>query len=357
MGLLASPSLWAGWVLNLLAAAAMLITLYALMREWLGARAACVALTLSAIFPQFVTYTALMATETPTVAAMLLALWALAYSRRAACSQPFWLALGVLFYGMILLRSSCLLLLILTPLAMAAFRPAVRAQALKQAAVTLGVAGLLLSSWVFHQYLIGGQAKLFWGVELWLSSAIQYDRGGRYTHPKDMAFYPRVKPYYEGGTTADLVKAYAVIGDESLAVIRRDPFKYLAFGMTRMKNILWTAQTGLRWSQKGSARMASWSPRLIKTLAVAFNVYWQILLCLSPLGLAAVLGAALPRRASVVAQDFSDAPEDASARESQRRSFAEGGALMLGFLAAWLAFHYLTAVASERYGFQIMPLR
>ena len=333
MTLFGGQTLWAGWTFNLLTAAAMLITTYALARHWLGARAACLSLSIAAVMPQFITYTALMATETPTVACMLLTLWALAYSRNTPTRALFWVALGVLGYGMVLLRSSCLLLLALAPLAMLISRWPQWRQVVRQGVITGATLALLLATWVFHQYLIGGQAKLFWGIELWLSSAIQYERGGRYTDPKDMTFYARVRPYYTRGTTADLVTAYAIIGEESLAVIRRDPLKYLAFGTTRMKNILWTAQTGLRWCQKGSSRMAQWPPRVIKTLAVISNVFWQILLCLAALGL--------------LLRPW---------RWPQASVFAEGWLLTVGFCGAWFGFHYLTAVASERYGFQIMPL-
>ena len=83
--------------------------------------------------------------------------------------------------------------------------------------------GLLVSSWIFHQYLVTGVPKMFWGAELWLSCAIQYDRGGRYTNTKDMEFWPKVQEDWEDGTLQGKIRAYDVIWDESLDVVKEDP--------------------------------------------------------------------------------------------------------------------------------------
>ncbi len=325
------PTLFTGWIMNLLFAALLMLLVYALGRDIFGHGAGVLAMALTAILPQFITYTALFASETPAIACFLLILWAVLRTRQHPAGLPYWAALGVLLYGTILLRSSSMIFLGLIPMLIVFFRRDQLKPSFTRFAVMALTTVILLSTWVAHQNAIGGSPKLFWGTELWLSCAIQYDRGGRYTHPKDMAFYDKVKPYYEMGTQQGLIQAYAVIGGESMKVIRQDPAKYLLFGFTRMKNILWTSQTGIRWSQKGAqGPLATLDERWVKKMANVSNIFWQILLCLSPLGLFA-----FRRKGSDIHQ--------------------EGWLFLAAFSVIWLVFHFLVAVASERYAFQLIP--
>lgn len=325
------PTLLTGWIMNLLFAALMMLLVYMLGKHIFGHGAGLFAMALSALLPQFITYTALFASETPAVACFLLVLWAVLRTREHPAGLFYWISMGILLYGTILLRSSSMIFLGLIPLLIVLFRRDQLKLQLTRFAVMGLTTMLLLSTWIAHQNAIGGSPKLFWGTELWLSCAIQYDRGGRYTNPKDMAFYDKIKPYYEEGTQQGLIKAYAAIGEESMKVIRQDPVKYLLFGFTRMKNILWTSQTGIRWSQKGAqGPLLDLEERWVKKMATVSNVFWQILLCFSPLGLFA-----FRRKNSGIHQ--------------------EGWVFLVAFSAIWLVFHFLIAVASERYAFQLMP--
>ncbi len=339
-------SLATGWALNVLFSGLMMILMYALGNLIFGRKAGLLALALTAFLPQLITYTALFASETPAITCFLMVFWAVLQSQKDVKSlqKPlgqkliYWMALGVLLYGTILLRSSALIFLGLIPVLFVLFRRPQLKIAIQQFAVLAVTTVLLLSTWVAHQNIIGGSPKLFWGAELWLGCAIQYDRGGRYTDPKDMGFYPKIKPYYESG---DLIKAYEIIGEESMKVVLADPLKYLTNGMTRMRYIAWTSQTGVRWShrgsQQGSGLMDTWSQRYINKLANVSTIIWQVILCTSLLGL------------------FAYRPRFYKKDLSKVQRHQEGWVFILGFLAIWGVFHYLFAVASERYSFQIIP--
>ncbi len=334
-------SLATGWAMNMLFSALMMVLMYALGTDIFGRRAGLLALGLTAFLPQLITYTALFASETPAIACFLMVLWAVLYSRNHPVGQTlgYWIALGVLLYATILLRSSAMIFLGLIPVLFFLFRRDYWQTVLKQFAVLAVTTALLLSTWIAHQNVIGGSPKMFWGAELWLGCAIQYERGGRYTDPKDMGFYEKIKPYYEAG---NLIKAYEIIGEESMKVVLADPFKYLANGVTRMRYIVWTSQTGIRWShrgsQVGSGLMDRWPQKYINKLANVSTILWQIILCTSLLGLFTYRPRFYQKRSDTV-----------------QETHQEGWVFILGFLLIWGVFHYLFAVASERYSFQIIP--
>ena len=327
----------------------MLTLIYQLGRQLFGDRTGLIALSISAFFPQLITYTALLASETPAITFFLLVLWAVLQTQRSTQNTEqthvshglgYWFALGIMLYATILLRSSAMIFIGLIPLLFILFRRTHWKQCAQQFIVMALTTAMLLSTWIVHQNMIGGSPKMFWGTELWLGCAIQYDRGGRYTHPKDLAFYDKVKPYYEAGTQEGLVKAYAIIGEESMKVIQADPIKYLQYGFVRMKNILWTSQTGIRWSQRGSSLMAKWPQKWINKSANVSTILWQILLIGSGIGFLAILASYLFKRPLPV---------------SNRSAAQQGLFFIAAFLGIWIVFHYLIAVASERYAFQIIP--
>jgi len=215
---------------------------------------------------------------------------------------------------------------------------------LKGWAITTLAAGVLISTWVGHQYVITGQPKLFFGAELWLAFATQYDNGG--------GVYPIERlPYFDkfarelDGTVAGKLRGFKVLQTESMKIIRRDPAKYLLFGFTRMKNILWSAQTGILWTTKESQIFRA-PPKTVRHLTEFANSFWRVLLlsCI-PLGLLASF------------RTFSPFSRESQARfgEHQTTPAREGQILLWLYVLFWLVFHFLFSVASERYAFQLIP--
>lgn len=336
--LFGGPSLLAGWIFNLLLAALLMLLVYSLTRILLGRQSAIWATLLAALFPQFITYSALMATETPATVFSLMVLWAVLNSREYATKQKtqwlYWLGIGVMLYGTVLIRSSNLLFLGLIPVIFLLTRReqwktwAVRYLLM---AVTTGV---MLSSWVYHQYLVGGSPRLFWGDALWMVCSINYDRQGGYTTANELPLWPKVEPAYRqyraSGSVRDEVKYYDVLSAEVMKVIVADPGKYIMNGFPRLKRTLWTSQTGLRWTQRGSEQMRARVPeKIVHRIATISNVIWQILLCLSPLGFLNM------RRAGA----------------SSRETFL----FIAAYMITWFVFYFLLAEANERYSFQILP--
>ncbi|MGE0199578.1 MAG: ArnT family glycosyltransferase [Candidatus Melainabacteria bacterium] len=330
------PSLETVWFFNGLISLVMMLLFYVLGKHLGGRVAGGLALFLGAFHPQMVAYTALVATEIPAITVLLLAIWAVIRTRENPSGLIYWLGLGFLIYGAVLIRSSHLILLGLIPVLFVLYRRAFWQAGLRITLLLWVTVGILLSAWIGHQYVIGGSPKLFWGSELWLSCAIQYDRDGRYTDPVDMAFYPKVKPHFEAfgrtGQVQHMIRAYEVIGEESMAVIRQDPVKYLLFGFTRMRYILGTSQSGVTWSFQQSRILPHEAmPRWLKVIRNVSTISWQVLLWISPLGLLALR----PRQQN----------------ERQELMF-----LLVSYGLIWLVFHFLVAVASERYAMQFLPV-
>jgi hypothetical protein len=333
---LLGPSLVTGWLLNLFLSGVMMLVIYALSCILLkSCKWARVVTLLAALFPQLITYTALMATEIPGVTCTLLILWAILHSRERNDQQAwlYWVGIGELLYGTILIRSSNLIFLMLIPAVFMLTRRSELMLWAKRYAVMVATTSILLSGWVYHQYLVGGSPKLFWGDSLWMACAINYERDGGYTNPKELAFWPKVEPafkqYEKTRDPRDEAHYYDVLGQEVLKVIKADPGKYLLHGFPRLKRTLWTSQTGLRWTERGSSTLQAVPEKLVHRMATISNVIWQILLILSPLGFLNL------RRRQGVAQ--------------------EGLWFILFYTTSWLLFYLLVAEANERYSFQIIP--
>lgn len=332
------PGIHAAWALNIAFSMISIALMFQITRILSDTKTAYVAAALYAVFPNAIAYNALFASEIMATTYALMVVWVfLSYKERLDKKELAafnWAGLGILLYATVMIRSSNLLYIGIFFVCILLFRRKYLSRALKQYAVFAVTAGLLLSGWMFHQYLNTGQAKMFWGAELWLSCAVQYDKGGRYTHTKDMAFWPEIKHYWEEGTLQSRIKAYDVIWDKSLDIVKEDPVRYLEFGFVRMRNIFKTSQSGISWSaHKSEFWKQQENLRLKKTLSVASNVMWQILLGLAVFGVGLLV--AFRNRMDTVAK--------------------EGWVLIGLFSLAWLTFHYLLAVASERYAFQMLP--
>jgi hypothetical protein len=164
--------------------------------------------------------------------------------------------------------------------------------------------------------------------------AINYERDGGYTNAQEMPLWPKVEPafnkYRQSQDPRDEAHYYDVLGTEVMKVIKADPGKYLVNGFPRLRRTLWTSQTGLRWTQRGSSKFREVPEKLVHRMATISNVIWQVLLILSPLGFLNF------RRWQGTAR--------------------EGLIFILFYIASWLLFYFLVAEANERYSFQIIPL-
>ncbi len=340
--LFGGPSYLAGWSMNLFLSAVIMLQVFALTRLLLGKRLpALIAAAMAALFPQLITYTALMSTEIPAVAFSFMVFWAVLHSLerkpdgKGKQSAWYWVGVGAMLYGTILIRSSNLLFLVLVPvLFLLTRRDHLKAWAVRYAVMAL-TTGLLLSSWVYHQYLVGGSPRLFWGDALWMVSAVNYKHQGGYTTANQMPeIWAKVEPaarlFKKTGNPRDEVRYYDVLGAEVMKIVKADPAKYILNGFPRLKRTLWTSQTGLRWSQKGSTALQKVPGKLVTRVATVSNVIWQVLLLLSPLGFINL------RRKNAL---------------TSRETFLLTGL----YLLAWLSFYFLLAEAYERYAVQIIP--
>lgn len=340
--LLFGKGLQAVWALNLLLSGSIFILMYALVNRLANQKTALFALGLTALFPQFITYTAIAGTEIMAIATGLAVFWLfLKLWEQGIQKQPNlwgWAALGLLLYGTALIRSSNLLYIGLIPLTILLFEKRQAFRWCLSVFTLIATTGILLSTWVYHQYLVtnGAGAKLFFGAELGFACAVQYDANhhymnGAYMSPQKWSFYPKVAKYYASNTIEDRVKAYEYTGKEAMAIIRQDPARYLWNGFARMKRVLNTAQTGVRWSERGSMLVKHWHPKAIKRIATVSNVFWQILLYTAPLALVLY-------------------PWRKSTSSSQHVMI-----LSLIYISSWYIFHLIMALSNERYGVQVIP--
>lgn len=327
---LLGPHLWAGWMLNLLFSLFFLLVLYKLTQELFGKKAGLLAVGLGALLPQLVTYTALMASEIPAVTFFLMIIWAFLQTRSPQrYPMLVWVGIGMMLYGSVLIRSTSLILLGMMVLVVLMTRRENLQTALRGCLIMGVTAGILLSTWVTHQYLITGVPKLFFGEGLWLAFATQYDREGGVFAMSELPYYAKFHAAQDG-TMAGKLRSFKVLEEESWKIIKADPARYFWFGFTRMKNIVWGARTGILWSTKASERFPK-DARLIRRLTEISTQIWRVLLLASLLGLMAFK------------------------RSSKDKETREGHLLIWLFVSFWLGFHFLMAVASERYSFQILP--
>lgn len=325
------PSLWAVWGLNLLLTAIFLLFLFGITRDLFGSRAGLWAMALAGFFPQAIAYTGLAATEVPTIAYSVAILWAFLYSRNHHASKRwgYWVLLAFLLYGAAMIRMTLLLYLLVLPLVFWMCRREQFALWMQRFGVMLVTLGLLLSTWVVHQQLVSNGKTFFMGNTAWLTNVVAYQSGGRYVAQPQLSF-PEIMPYFNSHDPAMNMKGYELLEAKSVDIIRQDPLKYLQYGFVRIYHILRTAQTGIRWTQKGSVALQAVPEKWVKKLCSVSNFYWQFLMGFGLLGLLAF-------------------------RYKQEEHPREILWLISSFLVAWLGFHYLFSVASERYAFQIMP--
>lgn len=326
------PHLESAWLLNLFFTAVLILTVFDLARRLAGTRAGLTAAGITAFLPQLITYTAITGSEIMAVAFSMLFLWAFIRLWQEENRHPAsWIALGFLLYGTLLIRVSNILYLGLIPLMWLLCDRSRLGQWVAPFVVLAGTTGILLFSWMFHQYLVTGGAgfKLFYGSELGFACAVE-SRDGGYKNPSEWSFYPKVARYYEGNTIAEQIKGYELTGVEARRIIMADPARYLVNGYYRMGRVLNTAQTGIRWSEKGSDRLRSLRGKLIKRLATLSNISWKIVLYASPLALLLYRRPASPESRRILA-------------------------LLILYFTSWYAFNLLMALSNERYGVQAMP--
>ncbi len=326
------PHLESAWMLNLFFTAILILTVFDLGRRLSSPRGGLLAAGITALLPQLIAYTAITGSEIMAVAFSMLFLWAFMWLWQNEKRHPaLWIALGFLLYGTLLIRISNILYLGLIPLMWLLFDRARIWQWMLPFVMLAGTTGVLLFSWMFHQYLVteGAGFKLFYGSELGFACAVE-SRDGGYKNPSDWSFYPKVARYYEGRTIAEQIKGYELTGVEARRIIMANPARYLMNGYYRMKRVLNTAQTGIRWSEKGSVRLQATRGKLIKRLAEVSNISWKIILYGSPLALL------LYRQ-----------PKTPDARRILT--------FLLLYFASWYAFNLVMALSNERYGVQAMP--
>jgi 4-amino-4-deoxy-L-arabinose transferase-like glycosyltransferase len=322
-------SMVVGWAVNLLFSLMMLLAVYRLAIELFNRPVALVATGLSAIFPQFVTYSALMATEIHAIAFTLVILWAALNSRRIE-RRPilYWTALGLLIYTGIMVRASNLLLLAAVPVVLLFTRRDALRQTLTGCAVMVMTAGLMTATWVYHQYLITGTPKLFF-TEYSLAFASQYGGDGGVTGLSSLPYYEKAHAQMDGTIQGEL-RARKVIEAEAMKIIRQDPLQYLRFGVTRLYNSLWFARTGIVWSINASPTFHP-DPKFIRRFSEISTHIWRVLLVLSLLGLSGLI-------------------------RPLRRSSLEGLLIMGLYTVIWVLCNLLLATGTDRYALQIAPL-
>ncbi len=379
---LLGPTLLSAWVMNLLLFIVMAFLTYDLTRLLSGSMlsnpshqsaAGLLGMGVIAFLPQSVTYSALFASEYQAVTFSLMIIWvglrSLINQENVNTQNPLslwhWAGLGALVYMTCLVRSSNMLFLGLLPLTYilynlptikTLFSPKVlyltiflkKTPWLKGLLVTYACFGLLMGSWITHQYLVTGQAKILWGAELWLGCAVDYENEGRYEHTASMPAYSnpdvraKFETYYQSQDVKDQITAFNALWDGSMDIIKEDPEKYLQYGFVRMRHIFKTAQTGVRWSAKTSPVIRQHiTKRWENKLANVSNISWHVVLVLALL-------IWLPMMVSLSRRLFSFNAE-------RMASMNPLGFLMSAYLVTWLVFHYLVAVASERYGYQLLP--
>ncbi len=331
------PSVKSIWILNTLISGVLITTVYSLARQMLGLWQGLLAALLMALLPQMIAYNALASSEMISVPFSMVFVWALFDTwKHKNFSLLRWVLLGVLLYGNILIRSTAVLFFPLIPLLVVLQdRPNWKAH-LKTFCVLVFVTLSLLSTWLYHQYLITeGGLKLFWGAELGFACAVQYDEQGNYLQggyisPQQYSFYPKVARYYEAANTPKkLAKAIEMTGVEAMAIIKADPAKYVLNGFSRMEHVLNTAITGIHWSVKGSHKVDH-QAKVFRRLGTISTIFWQILMYGCPLALV-----------------------------FYRKNGSPDYQWILWFcafyLVEWYGFHLLLALSSERYNTQISP--
>lgn len=331
-------SYWPVWIFNLALSGWVMMLIYLLAKRLSDNRTVALsALALAALQPQLIAYSALLASELPTLYFYLLLTWLILDSQRhSKVHWAYWAGTGVVLYCAILTRSTALVFLPLTALTMLLFRRAQWQTSLK-GLLTFGLTtGLLLSTWLYHQCLLTGRVQLFWGGEIWLVSTTHYETESRLVSPpllpglKERIAQARLG---KSGPTARLAelaedKAWA------MGIINEDPLRYLASGNIRLRHILWTtSETGIRDTQWGSARLMRYPDKAITRMAEVSKQLWRITFILGLLGFCVSIWRW--RKTSRTAQ--------------------ETLIILSGFLSIWLGFHFLMAVASDRWAIQIIP--
>lgn len=330
-------SYWPVWVLNLLLSGWVMILIYRLGKRLFNEKTALIALALAAFQPQLIAYSALFASELPTLFLYLLLVWLILESRQFAQPQwRHWAAMGAILYTAVLTRSTAL---VFAPLAVAIlllFRRYDWKAQWRGLTVFAVTAGLMLSTWLYHQYLLTGKAQLFWGGEIWLVATTHYETQSRLVSPPTV---PGLREQIEAATKGKAgpqARLAELAADKAwaLQIIRRDPVRYFREGGLRLRHILWTtSETGIRDSQWGADRLKMVPDKTFTRLAEISKHLWRITFLLSCMGF--LLTWFRWRQLTVSAR--------------------EGLVVISGFLAVWLGFHYLMAVASDRWAVQIIP--
>lgn len=320
--------------MNLLLSALCMALTYRIGLLMAGPWVALAAAVLMAFQPQLIAYSALFASELPTLFFYLLLTWFAVRSRQTDASSLGWVALGVALYTAVLTRSTSLLFLGLVPVTCLIFRYGNLRQELKRSAAFVVTACLLLSTWLYHQHLLTGKWQLFWGGEIWLVSTTHYETQGRLVNPWSV---PGLKEKIRERTKEltgpqNRMAALAVMKEWAIPIIQQDPVHYLSEGRTRLRHILWTtSETGIRDTQAGSTALLRWPEKAVTRLAEVSKQLWRVTLILALTGLALL------------------------AWRRQEKN-ARAGMLLIGmFLAIWTTFHYVMAVASDRWAVQIIP--
>ncbi len=329
---------WPVWTINMLLSGLIMMLTYVLGRRLSDNRVVgLVALALAAFQPKLIAYSALFASELPTLTLyLLLCELIVASGRQLKTHWLAWIGTGVVLYVAVLTRSTSLLFLPLTALLMLLFRRSHWQNSLKGLLTFALTAGLLLSTWLYHQFLLTGKAQLFWGGEIWLVATTHYETESRLISPRSLPGLKERIQQATHGKTGPAARLAELAEDKAwaMAIIQRDPLRYLSAGPTRLKHILWTtSETGIRDTQWGSRPLQQLPEKTVTRLAEVSKHLWRVTLILGLLGLMAT-----------------------AARWRQNSSTArESLILITGFLGVWLGFHFLMAVASDRWALQIIP--
>jgi 4-amino-4-deoxy-L-arabinose transferase-like glycosyltransferase len=325
------PHLWAAWIYNLFFSVVLMLIMYLLGKYIRGEVTGLMALALCAIFPPFVTYSALINTEIPALTFFLLILWqVLEATRRGGVQRPigFGLMMGLLLYGCILLRPTFSLLLFTLPIALWIYRKQSHIPVIKFSLSFIATIILLGSSWMYYQYHLTGIPRLSWCSVIWLGAATQYEEINGTPNPRTYEqLYPDIRKDLHSFDYHQRAKALLVMEKHFQKRILVDPIRYIQHGMLRMKATLWASRSGVLWSLK-HASTGVYSNKTMRQFSEITTQLWRILLVI------ALMGMLMFRRKW-------DLP------------IVYGHGLI--FVFGWLFIHYFFAAPSERYGIQLSP--
>jgi 4-amino-4-deoxy-L-arabinose transferase-like glycosyltransferase len=236
------PDPSSAFIANLLLGLLSVGALYLLARELFDRQVARLAALAFAVYPTYVMYSTLLATENAYLPATLLGLWLAVRAARAERWLPLALLTGVALAVAILVRANGLLFVPVAGIALALRGQGLRT-ALGRGAVMVAVAGLLLLPWAHRNQQTFGRMtalSLNGGVNFYMGNHAGGD--GRYRPPP---------PEYMALPEATRDRTLMAM---SLHYVEQNPLRYAQLCVLRTIATLRSDTSALRWNDIGVAK-------------------------------------------------------------------------------------------------------